>query len=479
TVDISEFSYMKLYELRIKANGRLVRDFVPVYVEELDEYGLYDRVVGKYYGNQGTMSFFYDDSEILHPDWFPGESNWGELFNYTRSGNNATITGLKTQFKTVSKIVIPNTIDGYPVVAINGSAFASNTTLTHVELQSNPNLTSMGQNAFLNCTNLESFEFGNCPNLTTLVKYCFMGCTKMVATVPSSLKEIGDSAFLNCYKLTGAVNLTGPVTAIGTQAFRKTGITSVNITTGKNVDSAISLNSYTFAECPNLKTVKIVGHIDTMDYTFWNCPELESFDGTYMTVRLVKNGLFRSCIKLSNTVELNFLKSTKSVASMEGACTYANNADPANSQLDACNFANCVKLKEVRLLGDITVMAGDGTFKGCTSLEKITFSPNITRIGTVQDTWYGYNFSKCTSLKEVDFGTNSQITYIGRYAFENCTSLEEITLPSKLESICERLFIGCSNLKTVNYTGDVLTTIGQYAFQNCANLTTFDMPESL
>ncbi|MBR2047249.1 MAG: leucine-rich repeat domain-containing protein, partial [Oscillospiraceae bacterium] len=103
-------------------------------------------------------------------------------FTYTTDGSgNATITGYSG---TDTNLVIPDTIDGYPVTTIGNDAFKNNDALTGVTLPSG--LTYIGTNAFCNCDSLTSITipktlesvgnrngdggpFNSCDNLTTAV----------------------------------------------------------------------------------------------------------------------------------------------------------------------------------------------------------------------------------------------------------------------------------------------------------------------
>ena len=65
--------------------------------------------------------------------------------------------------------------------------------------------------------------------------------------------------------------------------------------------------------------------------------------------------------------------------------------------------------------------------------------------------------------------------------FKDCLSLETIDIDGKLSYIPAGLFMGCSNLKDVNFnpTSSSISRIEQDAFNGCKSLTTFILPESL
>ncbi len=65
---------------------------------------------------------------------------------------------------------------------------------------------------------------------------------------------------------------------------------------------------------------------------------------------------------------------------------------------------------------------------------------------------------------------------INAYAFANLTALEEVVLPSTLEFIEYGAFFGCSNLKTISFSGENnLKVINKSAFENCDLQGTLDL----
>ncbi|MGN0140857.1 MAG: leucine-rich repeat protein, partial [Roseburia sp.] len=103
------------------------------------------------------------------------DSNGNEyvIYTYEVDGRNATITGYKGN---ASVMVIPETLDGYTVTAIGGSAFKNNTRLAAVVIPDS--VTSIGGWAFYGCTSLQN------------------------VTLSKNLLELGSSAFGNCVGIT-------------------------------------------------------------------------------------------------------------------------------------------------------------------------------------------------------------------------------------------------------------------------------------
>ena len=55
--NVSAYTKAKLYRMKIEQNNQLVRDFIPCYRKSDGEIGLYDKVEGKFYTNQGSGTF--------------------------------------------------------------------------------------------------------------------------------------------------------------------------------------------------------------------------------------------------------------------------------------------------------------------------------------------------------------------------------------------------------------------------------------
>ena len=62
----SDFSKMKLYSLKMSDNGELLRDFVPVYDNTTQKYGLYDLVSQTFFGNLGSGDFSGGNIVVLY-----------------------------------------------------------------------------------------------------------------------------------------------------------------------------------------------------------------------------------------------------------------------------------------------------------------------------------------------------------------------------------------------------------------------------
>ncbi|MDE6318029.1 MAG: leucine-rich repeat domain-containing protein, partial [Muribaculaceae bacterium] len=178
-------------------------------------------------------------------------------------------------------------------------------------------------------------------------------------------------------------------------------------------------------------------------------------------------------------------------------------------------FHGCENLKSIKM-PQTSVPVGEYMCQGCTALESITFSPKttsikasafsgcsnlsetnlaeLTNLTTIFDaafnktnlselilpeslTSMGKNvFSNNTALTAIKF--NSKLKSLPENAFSGCTLLKEIVIPENITSIGASVFYNCTALQSVSLSSTI-TTIDKYAFENCSALESINIPESL
>ena len=112
-----------------------------------------------------------------------------KIFKYSEHGGEIIITGLKKGVSDTS-IVIPETIDGMPVVEIGPTA-SEFTSI--VDIKIGGNVRKIGDDAFYNCDELSSVTW-NC-KCDVIPAYCFSECPKLTNFDFSNIKKIGRYAF--------------------------------------------------------------------------------------------------------------------------------------------------------------------------------------------------------------------------------------------------------------------------------------------
>lgn len=221
---------------------------------------------------------------------------------------------------TESTVILPSTINSWPVTKIGEDALKDNTTITSVTIPAS--VTEIGSNAFADCTNLTSvnyagdwsnltiqsgnpavqdaaneqlFDFEFILNNTAVIVIRYKGTAADVTipsrykgkpvtmidhaafhnnsavtsvTIPDSVTAIPDDAFGFCSQLTN-ISIPNSVTFIGFSAFNScTSLKSITLPS-----SLSTIQSYAFYNCGNLKTIRIPVSVTSIgNCAFDGCP---------------------------------------------------------------------------------------------------------------------------------------------------------------------------------------------------------------
>ena len=200
-------------------------------------------------------------------------------YEYSLENGKATITGYLIRFERDPVLVIPDTLDGYPVTGIGMYAFGRYAELTSVTIPAG--VTSIDRNPFSDCASLTHFEVSpDNPAYSqidgvlfdkrqkTLVAY--PGARTGTYTIPQGVEHIGYYAFKSCGGLTG-VTIPDGVTGIGYGAFHQcNGLVSVTVP-----DSVKKIGGWAFNSCDRLTGVVIPASVNEIgNRTFDRCPYL-------------------------------------------------------------------------------------------------------------------------------------------------------------------------------------------------------------
>ncbi len=273
---------------------------------------------------------------------------------YAIIDGEVTITDCGTDI--MGELVIPETIQGYPVTTIGDGAFIDCAGLTSLVLSAG--VTEIGYDAFRGCTGLESIavdeqntEFhsaGNCLIHTASGKLV-TGCKNSVIPSDGTVKSIGDRAFYCC------------------------DVQSVEIP-----DSVTDIGQYAFVGCKNLSFVKIGKNVTELpEGAFYLCDKLASIT-IPASVETIGDFAFKECSDLIS-VEIS-----------DGVTSIGEQA-----------FWQCESLTKITIPDSVTNV-GDYAFYKCQSLTSITLGRGIQSIRLTV-------FTLCDNLREVWYtGTQEQ-----------------------------------------------------------------------
>ncbi len=345
---------------------------------------------------------------------------------------------------------------------ISGSAFSNCRRLNSVVLCEG--LKEIRYNAFAYCENLSSINIPNsvvyvdgsaferCESLPVkdYVRYAdtyLLGATDIYQssyTIKEGTRFIAEGAFEDC-ALMSSIVIPNTVEQIGSRAFRKSGLISVEL------NSDIAMGYSVFEGCSAISSFSFLG--DCTNVPDGICSGLKKLNEVKLGDKVVAihGSAFSECKSLSSI-------------SMPKALT----------QIGYSAFSGCSSLTKV-ILPETMTRIGDYAFSGCSSLVSVNIPQSVAKIGVNA-------FSECTSLPVIDnvryadtyligavdtlkstYKIKDGTRWIGSEAFYCCTEMKEITIPETVEAIGDQAFMGCASLDFISIPKSV-RKIGHRAF---------------
>jgi ubiquitin len=452
-----------------------------------------------------------------------------------KTGDNYTIPNSVTNIgnyafrncRSLTSITIP---DG--VTSIGNQAFLGCTSLTSITIPDG--VTSVGSAAFWRCTSLTTIEVGaenvNYADVNgvlfnkekTLLYTYPAGKTGDNYTIPNSVTNIGDYAFLGCTSLT-SITIPNSVTSIGKQAFY--GCTSLtSITIGKGVTN---IGDYAFYACISLRSITFLGTAPTTvgNQAFSGVPNgavayvvastsfgASGADWNRLTIAVVDTTApVITVISGDDTVELGATW-TDAGASADTGETVTASATVDTSAVgtytitytatdEAGNVGTATRTVTVvdTTAPVITVTSGDDTVElGATwtdagasadTGETVTASATVdtSAVGTYTITYTATDEAGNvgTATRPVTVVYFSWTTSNGEVTITDCNEAAtgELVIPDLIEgkpvtSIGEQAFNKCTSLTSITIP-DSVTSIGNDAFNKCTSLTSITIPDGV
>ncbi len=128
------------------------------------------------------------------------------------------------------------------------------------------------------------------------------------------------------------------------------------------------------------------------------------------------------------------------------------------------------------------ISIGESIFSGCTSLAKITVSPDNKNYSSVDGVLFNKDMTILIRYPEgaadSSYVVPNSVVEIYSNAFIGCNSIKSITLSKGLKKIYDGTFSNLTNLESV-IVQEGVQHIGNKAFENCSSLKQISLPESL
>ncbi len=242
---------------------------------------------------------------------------------YDAEGNAYTVVALrKSSFRDaqVSTVTFPETLR-----SIGSSAFA-HSTVKYIKF--NEGLESIDRNAFYDCKSLDN------------------------VVLPSTLKELGEMAFIYCESLM-KIAIPEGVTSLGMATFKE----CVRLETVDLPSTLTNFEEQVFSTCYSLESIAIPEGTTFLPESFcYQCTQLTDIQFP-STLEEIRNGAFALCYGLEHISLPNSLTTMRNGA-----------------------FANCYNLQEVVVPSSVRTMGSDVFYQN-SSMKTITLGENVEVLG--------------------------------------------------------------------------------------------------
>ena len=239
------------------------------------------------------------------------------IFKYTENNGEVIITGLKEGVADAS-IVIPETIDGMPVVEIGPEAFSFTSIM---DIKIGKNIRDIREKAFYMCEKLSSVTW-NC-KCDVIPTNCFLGCSDLMQFDFLGIKKVDRAAF------------------------SESGLKEVCLP--ENIEV---VSGWAFFECKKLSSV------------IWNCK-----------CNVIPVDCFARCSDLTQFDFSNIKRIEVRAFRDSGLTSVTLNEE---TEVGECCFSNCNDLEKIEWLSGQAIK--DSIFAGCKNIKEIFISDRVMDI---------------------------------------------------------------------------------------------------
>lgn len=377
----------------------------------------------------------------------------------------------------ITSICVPRKIQ-----RLNNSTFSECRSLKWIGLEKTKGV-SLGDSCFNGCEQL--CEVAGSDKITAIERDAFRNCARLESiSFGKKLEVLKDSVFPGCQSLTYVDMSACEITHIPERLFY--GCSS--LTEMLLPDCIERIDDRGFCGCENLEGITFKEGLTTIGcYAFSGCKKLKYLEFPE-TLRVIKSYAFESCSGLSG---ISFARKPKMVEdhafvgctglSFSGISGLGNDGAIDFSGFTFTSFSSSEfeftksYLSDENVVIPDTVCAIGNTAFRCIDedgqyrnevIRSIIIPSSVNRIGERA-------FLGCKNLQYVKCADGT-IDHIGSYAFFGCSSLRKIEGSMAVTDIGEAVFQNCGALETVRISGQ-LEKIGFRAFKGCRSLKYIDI----
>lgn len=369
---------------------------------------------------------------------------------YTITDEKAVVSGLDDE--TIADVVIPDEVDGCPVVEIGKNAFWYSS-IKSITL--GKNVLMINTNAFVSCVELEKVILND--ELISIENRAFEKCFNLIEIkTGSNLKSIGDDAFIMCFNLR-SFEIGDNISDIGEGAFQRTSIEVFNVPERFTEIKNVFRNRSAYKNYDGIIIIKNPMCELIYPDSGWENVLIVCDDDSKAKVQAAKSGL-----KTCNFEQYENGEYEKNEISPIDPCTCGRDYGMAFEEVE-----DGLRVKSVCWVKDGTLVIPDEV-GGIPVVEFFPYTPENDMIKV--------NTHIAEKVKKVVLGKN--VKRLSQETFADMTNLEEVECDENLEVIGKGAFKHLSKLKKVKLN-EGLKEIGIWAFYRCKSLEEVELPSTL
>lgn len=297
--------------------------------------------------------------------------------------------------------------------------------LEHITLPST--LKNLGYSAFSSCNNL--LEIVIPEGITSIQQGTFLFCKQLKSiTLPSTVSEIQKSAFYHCEALE-SINIPHGVTSIGQEAFYKCYAL-------KNIvfpETLVSIDMQAFWECNSLSEIIIPDSVTKMQSSVFSGCDSLSYLKIGTGLKKIPYRAFSFCQSLQTVIIPTTVET-----------------------IDGSAFVDA-KIESLYYLGtleDWMNMKASGSSSIIENVQKLYINGEYTVDLELPEGFEEIpycSFSHWHHIESVRIPKGTKA--IGTHTFGDCSSLQTVYIPLSVTEIKAAAFYNCTSLKTIYYEG--------------------------
>ena len=425
------------------------------------------------------------------------------------------------------EIVIPDEIDGRPVVAIGADAFAGNAAITSITIPTS--VTNIADGAFAGCTGLKTVAVSSLyecerfaelfpeiadsvecvvflDGVTNIPDNFFMGCTALRSMdIAESVVEIGTNVFEACSALTTTVlenglemyqgwvlgfaggslgELAPPDLAIPAEYEDETARPEGSPHHGspypvRGIAAEAFEGEFGIGTVSLPESLRFVGA-----RAFKDCTSLESISVPEGVAKIDREA-FRNCTYAQGLALPGTLREIGDGAFANAAMLMGATIPDGVVSVGECAFSNCWRMLSVAIPQSVE-RVGDGAFADCRRVAGVTVPLHVRPMSELFPAAYASLATIAVAATDGSLGElaspEAEAWLASRQmvpeVFKGCAALEGIELPAWVRNVSDGALEGCSAIASLELP-DAVTNVGARACAGMAALESVALPASL